>query len=130
MQALQEWQQQHNDSECNDCPGNRTREKHRPVVVEADHGVHERILGNRPQDHTKHKRRYGKFQPLEAVADDAECDDQPQIRDIVADRKRADKAKNEQAASELRQLIAALKGTIIDEPSEEKGPVIVGGQPR
>lgn len=42
----------------------------------------------------------------------------------------ADKAKNEQAADELKQLISELKGNIITEPPEEKGPVVVGGQPR
>ena len=42
----------------------------------------------------------------------------------------ADKAKNEQAAGELKALIAGFNGTIIDEPPEEKGPVTVGGQPR
>ena len=42
----------------------------------------------------------------------------------------ADKASNEQAASELRQLIAGFNGHILDEPPEEKGPVIVGAQPR
>ena len=45
-------------------------------------------------DHAQHQRGDRKFQPLEAVAEDAEADDQPQIGDVVADGQSAYEAED------------------------------------
>src|SRR5262249_56211058 len=70
------------------------REKYGPIVREADHRVHEGFFGDWSEDRAKHQRGDRKLQPLEAVAEDAEADDQPQIGDVVADRQGTDEAED------------------------------------
>src|SRR6185295_14021939 len=76
-------------------PGDGTREKDGPVVREADHRVHEGFFGDRTEDDAEYERRHRKFQTLESVTQNAEANDQPEIGDVVADRKRPDEAEDQ-----------------------------------
>src|SRR5262249_40413560 len=93
-QALYKGEQQHNHGQSHDRPGDRPREKYAPIVREADHRVHEGFFGDWSEDRAKYQRGDRKLQPLEAVAEDAEADDQPQIGDVVADRQGTDEAED------------------------------------
>src|SRR5512139_439222 len=94
-QTLYERQQQYDDGERDDGSRDGPREEHGPVVRKTDHGVHERLFGDRSENDTEHERGDRKLQTLEAIAKDAEADDQPEIRDVVADRQGTDEAEDQ-----------------------------------
>ncbi len=93
--ALEHRQQQHQHGERHDRAGDRPGEEHRPVVREADHRVHEVLLGDRPEDDAEHQRRDRKADALENVAQHAKPQHQPEVDDVVADRQRADEAEHQ-----------------------------------
>src|SRR6185437_8727246 len=95
VETLREGKQQYDDRQARDGAGNRPGEEDRPIVREADHGIHEVLLGDRPEDDAEHERRDREFQALEAEAEDAEYDDQPEVGHVVADRQGADEAQDE-----------------------------------
>src|SRR5215813_13834570 len=94
-QALHERQQQDDNGQRDDGSRDGSREKYGPVIRKTDHRVHERLFGNRTEDDAEHERRDWKFQTFESVAENAEAYDQPEVRDVVADRKGADEAENQ-----------------------------------
>src|SRR4249920_3259484 len=101
-QALHERQQQDDNGQYNDGSRDGSREEYGPVIRKTDHRVHERLFGYRTEDDAKHERRDRKFQAFEAIAENTKADDQPKIRDVVADRQRADEAEDQDVSRDNR----------------------------